>query len=158
MLITVERSSLSDPQEQKQFKKLLTAYMCDQMGFGYRPGRELIEKALGGVREHATSSVYFASKDSNCVGMAVCFEVYSTFLASPVLNIHDLIVLPEFRRLGVAREMLKSIEKDALSRGILKLTLEVRSDNFAAQDLYRSKGFRECSPAMYFWVKYLEKC
>lgn len=157
MPIQVVSSKLAGMQEQADFRTLLKTYMTDQMGRGQTPGEIIIRQSLQGVMQHPTSSVYFAYIEQVCAGMAVCFEAYATFLASPALNIHDLIVVPEFRRLGVARAILQYIEEDCRARAIGKLTLEVRSDNFPAQDLYKGQGFRECSPAMYFWVKYLKE-
>jgi ribosomal protein S18 acetylase RimI-like enzyme len=116
-----------------------------------------IKKSLHGVIQHPMSRVYFAYLDEMCAGMAVCFEGYSTFLASPIINIHDLVVVPKLRNLGVGRAIVQYIEKEARATLVGKLTLEVRCDNPSAQDLYKGEGFRECSPAMYFWVKYLKE-
>ena len=157
MTLRVVRSNLNDPQDQNNFRTLLRTYIIDNMGRGYIivPENPLLERSLQGVCQHPTSRVYFGYVDEVCAGMAVCFEVYSTFQAAPVINIHDMIVAPKYRRYGVAREILNHIEQEASLIGVKKLTLEVRSDNFPAQNLYRRLGFRECAPLMYFWVKQL---
>ena len=157
MNIRVVRANLTEVQEQTQFRTLLRAYLADHMGRGQSPGEVILRQSVQGVMSNPSSCVYFAYIDHVCVGMAVCFELYATFMARKSINIHDLIVLPEFRRLGVARAILKHIEQEARAQDMGKITLEVRSDNYVAQDLYKGQGFRECSPAMYFWVKHLQE-
>jgi ribosomal protein S18 acetylase RimI-like enzyme len=43
----------------------------------------------------------------------------------------------------------------ATERKYCKVTLEVRSDNLPAQMLYKSMGFKDSNPSMYFWTKEL---
>ena len=102
--------------------------------------------------------VLLAFAGQHAVGLAICFQGFSTFRARPLLNIHDLAVLPDHRRRGVATALLAAVEAQALRRGCCKLTLEVREDNPAAESLYRRLGFGAGSaggrPAQY---RFLEK-
>jgi ribosomal-protein-alanine N-acetyltransferase len=50
-------------------------------------------------------------------------------------------VHPAWRRQGVGRRLLLRLIEVALELGALRLTLEVRVSNTAAQELYRSFGF-----------------
>ncbi len=75
------------------------------------------------------------------LGVATCFRGWSTFAARPLLNVHDLAVLPAHRRRGVARALLAAVEEAARREGAAKVTLEVRPDNAPAQALYRACGF-----------------
>ena len=45
------------------------------------------------------------------------FVGFSTFAASPLINIHDLHVEPEWRRQGVARLLLEAVEARARALG-----------------------------------------
>lgn len=58
------------------------------------------------------------------------------------LHINNLAVRPEWRRQGVARELLTSVVERSLASGAQRSTLEVRSSNEAARRLYESFGFR----------------
>ena len=63
--------------------------------------------------------------------------------ARPLLNIHDLAVLPSYRGRGVGHALLQAAEEHARREGCCKLTLEVRDDNARARALYRSFGFED---------------
>ena len=56
-------------------------------------------------------------------------------------EIITLGVLPARRRKGLARDLLASGVKEAVSRGARRLFLEVAADNDAALALYRAAGF-----------------
>jgi ribosomal protein S18 acetylase RimI-like enzyme len=94
--------------------------------------------------------------------VAICFEGFSTFACQPLLNIHDIAVLPERRRRGVASAMLAKAEDAARARGCCKLTLEVLEGNRAAQAAYAAHGFAgyalrpEMGKAM-MWQKWIDQ-
>jgi len=56
-------------------------------------------------------------------------------------DITNIAVLPDFRRRGIADEVLKRIFDHCLSCGITKITLEVRESNVSAINLYTKNGF-----------------
>jgi len=76
------------------------------------------------------------------VGLANCFMGFSTFAARPLVNIHDLVVLPGYRGKGIGQALLQAVEQIAKERGCCKLVLEVRTDN-PAERLYRREGFTD---------------
>ncbi len=57
------------------------------------------------------------------------------------IHIATLAVHPDFRRLGIARMILRTALDDAAREGALSALLEVRAGNTAAQALYRGFGF-----------------
>ena len=84
------------------------------------------------------------------VGLVNCIEGFSTFACRPLVNVHDVAVLPGYRGQGVAEKMLLLVQEMARERSACKLTLEVLQGNAAAQRLYRRLGFAnyELDPAM----------
>ncbi|MCE2460117.1 MAG: GNAT family N-acetyltransferase [Pseudomonadales bacterium] len=52
-----------------------------------------------------------------------------------------LAVEPGLRRRGLARRMLRWLEKSALAAGIAEIDLEVRADNTGARQFYLVEGF-----------------
>ena len=55
----------------------------------------------------------------------------------------NIATLPEYRRRGLAREILVGLYAEAIKRGASVMTLEVRESNESARRLYGSEGFRE---------------
>ncbi len=56
-------------------------------------------------------------------------------------HVTNVAVQETFRRLGIARQLLVEVLRIAIERGATAATLEVRSDNMAAQKLYHRFGF-----------------
>jgi ribosomal-protein-alanine N-acetyltransferase len=52
-----------------------------------------------------------------------------------------LAVAPAYRRLGIARQLLRWLEKCALVAGIFKVELEVRANNNEARCFYERMGY-----------------
>jgi ribosomal-protein-alanine N-acetyltransferase len=52
-------------------------------------------------------------------------------------------VVPAARRGGIARRLVGALLDEAVRRGAVEAFLEVRVDNRAARELYRSEGFEE---------------
>ena len=56
-------------------------------------------------------------------------------------HITNVAVHPEFRGRGIGEKLVRDMIERAKSRGALRMTLEVRVSNFAAQNLYKRLGF-----------------
>jgi ribosomal protein S18 acetylase RimI-like enzyme len=139
--ITVTTANLDDPGHQDALLSMLNAYARDPMGTGHDLPADVRARLIPGLKQHPTTLVFLAFHGSQPVGIAVCFVGFSTLAARPLLNIHDLAILPEYRGQGVGRQLLQQVEHTARERGCCKLTLEVREDNHRAQRLYHAVGF-----------------
>jgi ribosomal protein S18 acetylase RimI-like enzyme len=84
------------------------------------------------------------------VGLVNAIEGFSTFECRPLVNVHDVVVLPGHRGRGIAARLFAEIEAIACERGACKLTLEVLDGNASARALYRRLGFTayQLDPAM----------
>lgn len=60
------------------------------------------------------------------------------------IQIIDFVVAPEFRRFGIGWLLLDSLIEHARSFRSKLVTLEVRSSNDAALNLYKKFGFEVC--------------
>lgn len=56
-------------------------------------------------------------------------------------HIATLATHPDYRRLGIARQLLVKALRESIARGCTSATLEVRAHNLAAQALYQAFGF-----------------
>lgn len=136
--------------------RLLDAYAQDTMGGG-EPlsdfARANVVAALK-ARPFVFSILAFADVTdedaSKAVGLVNCIEGFSTFACQPLINIHDLAVLPGYRGLRIGERMLECVEGIARDRGACKLTLEVLQGNHGAHRLYQRVGFAsyELDPKM----------
>jgi len=141
--IRVVAADLADPTQQRAIVALTDAYASDPMGDGAHLPDEVRGRLIAGLRQHPTTVIFLAYAGEEAVGLATCFLGFSTFAARPLLNVHDLVVLPAYRGRGVGRALLETIERKAMALGCCKLTLEVTEQNHAARRVYERAGFHQ---------------
>jgi ribosomal-protein-alanine N-acetyltransferase len=66
------------------------------------------------------------------------------WLVAEEAHILNLAVHPDHRRRGIAGTFVELVLADAIEQKATGVTLEVRRNNVAAQELYRRFGFSEC--------------
>jgi len=81
-----------------------------------------------------------AEHDGRSAGFALWFFNYSTWLGRPGLYLEDLFVHPEFRGLGIGKELLKRIAAIAVENNCPRLQWEVLDWNTPAIDFYKAMG------------------
>jgi GNAT superfamily N-acetyltransferase len=134
-------ADLADPADAAAVLMVLDAYARDPMGASRSLTPAVRERLIPALRRIPGAYQVLALQGRAPIGVAVCFTGFSTFKALPLTNIHDLAVLPGWRRRGVGRRLLSAVEEIARRRGHCKITLEVREDNPGAAALYRKFGF-----------------
>ena len=158
--LAITLADYRDPRDAADVVALLDAYARDPMGGG-EPLREDVKARLAGdLAANPQAFSLLARLEDRAVGLANCFMGYSTFAAAPLVNIHDLAVLPDVRRRGIGQALMQAIEVEALKRGACKITLEVLSGN-PARHLYAREGYGDyqLDPATghaLFWQKRLK--
>lgn len=158
--ILVLQASYSNPMHAEAIGLVLDQYARDPMGGGQPLDPQLLAQLPEELarRPHAFSVLAFV--DGQPAGLVNCFEGFSTFACRPLVNIHDVSVVPAHRGKGLSQRMLAKVEEIARQRGCCKLTLEVLEGNPAAQGSYRTFGFEHARfdpvyGAMQFWTKAL---
>ncbi|MCL9998986.1 MAG: GNAT family N-acetyltransferase [Erythrobacter sp.] len=158
--LTITLADYRDARDAADVVALLDAYARDPMGGG-EPLRDDVRARLASdLAANRQAFSLIAREGERAVGLANCFMGYSTFAAAPLVNIHDLAVLPETRGRGVGKALLAAVEAEALKRGACKITLEVLSGN-PARHLYAREGYGDyqLDPATghaLFWQKRLK--
>jgi len=156
--ILVLQASYTNPVHAQAIGRVLNHYAEDPMGGGHSLPLDLLQQLPAELakRPHAFSVLAFVNGEP--AGLVNCFEGFSTFACRPLINVHDVSVMSQFRGLGLSQKMLQKVEEIARQRGCCKITLEVLEGNEIAQSAYRKFGFDDSmlDPAygkMLFWSK-----
>lgn len=97
-----------------------------------------LQQGLFGPRPYAEAVI--AEVDGSSAGFALYFYDFSTFLMKPGVYLEDLFVLPEYRRRGIATDLLKYLAAHALSKGCGRLEWSVLDWNEDAIAFYKRIG------------------
>ena len=147
MTVSVMLADYHDPVHAKALVDLLDAYASDPAGGGEGLCDDVKRGLIPAMASRPDAFSVLAweclSEDGGLrpIGLINCFEGFSTFAARPLINVHDVAVLPGYRGRGVAQAMLARVEEEASRRGACKLTLEVLEGNQPAMRLYQREGF-----------------
>jgi ribosomal protein S18 acetylase RimI-like enzyme len=160
--LEIIRARYDDPAHAAALVTLLDAYARDPAGGG-APLSDFVRSNL--VGELAARPFVFSvlAFDGDApVGLINAIEGFSTFACQPLVNVHDVVVMPSHRGRGIAAQLFAEVETIARERGACKLTLEVLSGNRTARGLYEKLGFGDyqLDPAMghaQFMQKWLGK-
>jgi GNAT superfamily N-acetyltransferase len=159
-MIDIQLADFSNPLHANAIVFLLNEYAKDPMGGG-EPLSTFTQANL--VKEMAKRPTFHAAiafVDGKPAGLINCIEGFSTFACKPLLNIHDVVVLAEYRGQGISSQLLQKAQAIAETLGCCKLTLEVLEGNKLAQAAYVANGFAgyQLDPEMgraMFWQKKL---
>ncbi len=120
---------------------LLNQYARDPAGGGKELSQYARDNLVGELAKLPFAFSIISYVESAPAGLINCFSLFSTFKCQPLVNIHDLFVLAEYRNKGISQLMLQKVEQIARERGACKLTLEVLERNYAARNAYSKYGF-----------------
>jgi len=161
MNIEVIKADYRNEQHQSEIPMLLDSYASDPMGGGTPLSNEVKRELVKELSKLTHAFSIIAYVDGKPAGLVNCFEAFSTFSCKPLINIHDVVVLNEYRGNGISQKMLGKVEEIAKSKGCCKITLEVLSNNEVAKHAYSKFGFSgyELGPKAgeaLFWQKQLK--
>lgn len=139
--LEIRDADLGDRAQADALFEILDAYAREPNGQSAPLGEDARANLAAGLRAHPSAFVLLAFDGPRAVGAAVCFVGFSTFAGKPLVNLHDLAVLPSQRGRGVGSQLLAEVERRARERGACKLTLEVHDTNRGAKRLYEATGF-----------------
>ena len=89
------------------------------------------------LTDNPASRCWVAEVDGKIVGLIVVWLIVDE------VHVATIATHPEFRRQGIAKNLLAHALQHMSSEGAQSSFLEVRASNLAAQDLYRKFGFEE---------------
>ncbi|MDN4502898.1 GNAT family N-acetyltransferase [Alteromonadaceae bacterium BrNp21-10] len=139
--VQVTVADYQNPQHAKDIVHLLHQYALDPMGGGNGISTEVQGRLVSELAQVPGAFSILCYVDSKPAGLANCFMGFSTFKGKPLVNIHDLAVMPGHRGAGLSQRLLEKVEAEAKDRGACKVTLEVLTGNHIAQQAYLKYGF-----------------
>lgn len=159
-MLSIVKADLLQPLHAEALVYLLNLYALDPMGGGKALSGYVKENLATALNGREDAHVVLAFIDDKPVGLLNCIEGFSTFSCKPLLNIHDVVVVPECRGQGVAAKLFEKAEQIAVELGCCKLTLEVLEGNEVAKSAYLGYGYNgyQLDPELgraLFWEKKL---
>ena len=89
--------------------------------------------------EYDGGSVFFGIKHCDKVVAYICAR-----LIFDEADINNVAVLPQFRKQGMAQNLIQTLVDFCMQKNIKKFTLEVNANNLPAKNLYQKMGFESC--------------
>jgi GNAT superfamily N-acetyltransferase len=137
MSTVIRRATAGDAAQILKFVRALAA-------FERAPDDAVTATEEGLIRDgfgpHPFFHCLIADYEGQPAGFALYFFNYSTWVGWPGVYVEDLFVLPEFRRQGIGRELLREVAAIAVEKGCQRLQWEVLDWNTPAIDFYRELG------------------
>jgi [ribosomal protein S18]-alanine N-acetyltransferase len=93
------------------------------------------------IRENP-SSILWVAETTRLPGQKEVVGMIVVWMILDEAHIATIAVHPDYRGRGIGRELLAAALKEAIGRGAVESTLEVRANNRAAQSLYQDFGFK----------------
>ena len=91
---------------------------------------------------NAESVIILALDDAQTVvGFCQLYPTFCSVEAAPIYTLYDLFVLPDARRTGAARALLRAAHAHAAQTGRVRMDLTTAKTNASAQALYESEGW-----------------
>jgi len=125
----------------KVLVELLDTYANDPMGGGEPLPEQVKSTLVSRLANFPGAFTVLCQVGSDYVALANCLTGFSTFTAKPLINIHDLAVIPSARGQGISQGLLAFVESEAQQRKCCKVTLEVLEGNPVALSAYKKFGF-----------------
>jgi GNAT superfamily N-acetyltransferase len=99
--------------------------------------KELLEEWIFDKKK---AQVIFVLEEGKEVGFALYFYNFSTFLGKAGIYLEDLFVLPEYRKKGYGKLLLKTLAKTVVEQGLGRLEWSCLDWNTPSIEFYESLG------------------
>lgn len=101
------------------------------------PSTSALQHLIKTICEDSAKGYFLlAEMKKTAIGFATLYKIFSTFQAKPALILNDLFVLPDYRNVGVGRQLFKECERIYRHGGYAYLEWMTPRDNQQAIDFY----------------------
>ncbi len=142
--VLVREGDLHSPADQQCVLELLELYARALPGCQRPLPTAVTENLITALQSQSGCHLFLAEACARVVGLAICFDGFSTFQAKPLLNLHDLTIHNDFQGKGIGDQLLGAVIRFARQASYCAVTLEVKADN-PARRLYARHGFAPLS-------------
>lgn len=123
----------------KRLSKLFNSYRCF---YGSQSDLSLATSFLSERLEQKDSTIFVAeTKDDDLAGFAQLYPTFSSVSAKRAWILNDLYISDDYRRCGVASQLMHQAMEFCRESGAVWLSLQTGKDNLEAQALYERLGF-----------------
>jgi ribosomal protein S18 acetylase RimI-like enzyme len=142
-------------------QRCLVAGLFDQYRIFYNQpsNRQLADRYIGDRLLHNESVIFTAlinSPDATAAGFVQLYPKYSSIHANKSIILNDLFVLPDYRNRGIALKLIGAAIQFAVENNFTEIQLETMHDNFPAQNLYESVGFKKLKQPTQFFTYFIK--
>jgi len=89
------------------------------------------------------AEIFFARQGSNPIGFVQLYPMFSSVSMGRIWILNDLFIDESARRQGVGTILLETAAEFARALGAIRLQLETKPDNSAAQAAYEALGWKQ---------------
>ena len=110
--------------------------------YKYKSNVHESKKYINERLQNKESIIYIAlSEKKEALGFVQLYETFGSLQMGKIVILYDLYVKREFRKLGIANQLMKKSEEFAKSIGAKSIELSTAKNNFNAQSLYEKIGY-----------------
>lgn len=144
-MITIRHATGNDVE---QLTDLFDLYRMFYRQPSDRPGAKLFLQDRIKNRE---SEIIVAEEEGKLIGFTQLYPQFSSIRMKKLWILNDLFVMEVYRRMGVARGLIKAAQQFARETSAAGLLLETEKANTAANKLYPSCGFITYDETNFYW-------
>ncbi len=128
--------------------ELLGMLFADEQDFAPDPAKQ--HRALTLFLEAGKGIIYLAECGGRCAGVVIASLGISTAEGGWSGDIDDIVVHPDFRRLGIGEQLLAMAEEWCYRHGAVRMRLYCDDQNHAAMAFYRKHGWQKSHCVAFF--------
>jgi GNAT superfamily N-acetyltransferase len=141
MSLLIRPATAKDASQILHFIKAIAAF--EELSDEVKATEGNILKYLFG--EHSVASCLLAFEAETCIGFALYFKNFSTFVCKPGIYLEDLFVEPNYRGKGYGKALLMELVQLAKSLDYGRVEWSVLNWNKSAIEFYESIGAKPMS-------------
>ena len=123
--------------------RLLAPLFDEYRQFYHQPADPVLaQQYLASRLERDESVVFLAASDTVGYGFVQLYPSFCSVAVRPIWILYDLFVAPAARGQGHGRRLMQAARSYASATGAQRLVLSTADDNYTAQALYESLGYR----------------